>query len=109
MNTKRVASSINISHERRLGQNVNDGPFVVMTIDGEPYIMLTIKRNIMAAKLVDALRKDFGISKAMIGIAFNNRESALEDKLVIYPDPTCNGVYVPFSEFKGNVCQMLGQ
>jgi hypothetical protein len=102
-------TKITLSLEKSLGPNVDDGPFVTMKVDDEPYVMLTIKRSIMAAKLVEVLRRDFGVTRALVGIAFNYRESIQSGMLVILADPNINGVYVPFSELNGHVRQILHQ
>lgn len=92
----------------RLGSNVNDGPFVVMSVDYEPFIMLTVKRSVMASKLVDDLRNEFMVKRAMVGMAFNFRESAQAGRLITFDDPTLLGIYVPFRDFDGRVRDMLG-
>jgi hypothetical protein len=97
------AEKITLSVERSLGPNVNDGPFIVMRVDNKPYIMLTVKKNILAAKLAETIPQEFGIKKVIVGMAFNARASVQEGMLVVYSDPTINGIYIPFSDFHGDI------
>ncbi|MDE2188328.1 MAG: hypothetical protein KGJ35_01200 [Patescibacteria group bacterium] len=90
-------------------QYIEGKPLIVMVVDGEQYIMLTVKRNILAAKTVEALRNDFSVNRTVIGIAFNYKESVQNNKLVIFSDPTINGIYVPYENLIGEIRQMLGK
>jgi len=99
-----VAEKITITLER----NSEGEQMIVMMFGETKYIMLTVKKSIMAAKIVEALDTEFHV-KALIGMAFDYKLSVGQRELVYFSDPTVVGIYIPFSDLLGEVSKMLGK
>jgi hypothetical protein len=83
------------------------GWLIHMRFGNQPYVMLTVKGNILAAKLVVQLEAELEVKDVIIGMAFDYAASEKAEKLVLCSDPTVSGIYVPLTALKGQVAQML--
>ena len=70
-----------------------DLPVVIMTIGGNSYVMLTIKKNALAVAMIAELKSRCGVS-AIAGMAFNYQASRNRGELISSPDASMTGVYV---------------
>jgi len=86
-----------------------ESPLIQMMFDDQRYVMLTVKRSIMAAKMVVILESEFGVKDAIVGMAFDYNASVIAGKLVLHSDPTVNGIYVPISALTGHIAGMLNK
>lgn len=92
----------------RINRDLSPRSLILMVLDGvedaQPtdYVMLTVKKNILAVKVVSELRSTMNVPNAYIGMAFDYGLSLKSDRLVMIEDPSVNRIYVPLHEYANN-------
>ena len=84
-------------------------PVIRMLFGDVVYIMLAVRQGVDIAGFIKLLKSEHGVTHVIIGSAFDYVKSVEWSTLVLADCPTVVGIYVPFTEFRGKVCDLHGK